>query len=630
MKACYDLEVFPNFFSASFIDVDSNERSVFIVYEDKNELLELHNYVNRYEFLVGFNNAHYDNIILNYLILNIDDFRDGTPSIICSLINKLSQEIIADAKISSDIKYARYFKSIDLMKVLYLDKIGKGLKQVAVNLKWHLIQDLPYHFTHEVKEEEVDEIIKYNINDVEITLELYLKYYKDILLRKEIEKIYNVNVVSESNSGVANRILEKYYAEKTGIDIKEFKNKGTDRSEIRLDKCILPNIKFKTSKLNSFLDNIRKQVIKNQKADANSGWKPMITISNKTYQLGIGGIHSEDEPLIIEETDQYYIIDADVASYYPALMIQYEIRPEHIGSVFSDILKELRDERIKAKREGNSIKSDALKIVIVSSFGKMNSSTHWLRDPEAMAKVTVSGQLFLLMLIETLDIAGFEIISANTDGVTTKVPRDRYEEYNSICKSWEEKTSFELEYVKYKKLVRRDVNNYLASYLTNDQLKVKYKGVFEVNKGVEKGFHMPIIPMALSKYFVEGIPVEQTIRNHTDIYDFCTSQKTGSDFRNEFRYVLDNDVVVEDIQKTVRFYISKKGGTLLKINKTPIEKQGSFTYKEINYFVDQKVILWNNHQDIDVSKLDIDYNFYISECNKIINKITNNNQLTLF
>lgn len=54
-----------------------------------------------------------------------------------------------------------------------------------------------------------------------------------------------------------------------------------------------------------------------------------------------------------------------------------------------------------------------------------------------MYQVTINGQLFLLMLIEKLELAGIHVISANTDGIVSIIPNDKFELYCNLCHEWE-------------------------------------------------------------------------------------------------------------------------------------------------------------------------------------------------
>ena len=141
-----------------------------------------------------------------------------------------------------------------------------------------------------------------------------------------------------------------------------------------------------------------------------------------TYTLGIGGLHTDEKPAKYYSNDVVKISSCDVGSFYPSIMINYGIKPDHIDKRFIDILKRITSERLVAKKAKDKVKAESYKIVVNSTFGKTGYDNHWLYDPATLLGVTLNGQLFLLMLIEKLELAGIKVISANTDGIECKVP----------------------------------------------------------------------------------------------------------------------------------------------------------------------------------------------------------------
>jgi DNA polymerase elongation subunit (family B) len=293
----------------------------------------------------------------------------------------------------------------------------------------------------------------YNLNDVLITEKLF-EYYKDkLILRYNISKKYNVNAYSEPDSGIANRLLDKFYSESTGLPLSSFKDLRTEREFITFNRVVFPNVTFKTD----LLEDLLEKVMGHTYYKTLPFFKKPIVYKNIKYTLGIGGLHSSDPPGVFAETDKEYIIDCDVTSMYPNLITKYEIYPEHLGVPFIKKYSEILEYRVEAKKNGDDDVSDAFKIILNSTYGKMKSKHHWLYDPLAALRVTINGQLFLLMLIEDLSLAGFEVISANTDGVLTKVSKERLDEYYKICNDWSTITLLDLEYTFYIKYISSEV-----------------------------------------------------------------------------------------------------------------------------------------------------------------------------
>jgi hypothetical protein len=327
------------------------------------------------------------------------------------------------------------------------------------------------------------------------------------------------------------------------------------------------------------------------------------------YELGVGGLHSKDGPGVFVSDELHIIRDADVGSYYPNIMINNNIRPEHLGEDFVTILKNITTERLAAKKSGEKVKADALKITVNSIFGKLGSETFWLEDARAMLSVTVSGQLYLLMLIESLAEAGIENISANTDGVVSRIPVGKENVYYEICKKWELLTRFELEYTDYKKYIRSDVNNYITE---KPDGKTKEKGRFSQEVNLKKGYRYPIVPLCLYNHFIHGKPVDETLLEHHDILDFCISQKTGRQFQMELHSPVDGSVTV--LQKNNRFYICQKGNILVKRNISNNNTTGVYVGNQVKILNDYDI-------EIPFEEYNVDLSFYKREIEKIIYEI---------
>ena len=205
-------------------------------------------------------------------------------------------------------------------------------------------------------------------------------------------------------------------------------------------------------------------------------------------------------------------------------------------------------------------------------------------------KTTVNNQLFLLQLIESLNLANHNVISANTDGILLYVHKDEVDSIKSIIKEWENDTGFDMEFTDYDLYVRADVNTYIARK-TDGTVKIKGRfvpqgailepyfsydlpssgGKYLPINGILKGFDAPIVALALQKYYLEGIHPNDFIRGHKDIYDFCISQKVGSQFTN-YSYLIEDGLVTErtELQKTLRFFVSNPTGRDIILKKVTI------------------------------------------------------------
>lgn len=274
-----------------------------------------------------------------------------------------------------------------------------------------------------------------------------------------------------------------------------------------------------------------------------------------------------------------------------------------------------------------------LKLALNGTYGKTNDVFSPFYDPQYMLTITINGQLLLTMLGERIIdvIEDSTMLQANTDGLTIKILRDDYFKLLEICSEWEEFTSLTLEYAEYKQMVIRDVNNYLAEYTNGD---VKLKGCFEYDKPWHKNHSMKIVAKALEKYFVEGIPVEETIDNTTDIHDFfiCFKAAKGYTMKERFYDEISKGIGERKIQKTNRYLVTLHGSKLLKSIVKWNDKKGRDELKETYLQADYLCTIYNEYDpELSIESYNINKDFYVKECNKIIDVVCNSElQLSLF
>ena len=680
----YDVECYSNFFCASFIeiktklevvdnyckadwkkDIDLKQSTLkelniktFIICNcdnyEINQVEELCKFVkDECIILVGYNNRNYDDLMLDYL--TICKFTNSQSSAyINNALYNLSSNIIGVDGITrwnSEIfkNYTSPYKSSDLIAMLFEKIARKSLKQVAINLKWYRIQDLPIASHEVIKKDKIDEIIDYNINDILITHRLYWKKLEEIDTRIKIGQIYGLDLINSNRSNIADKLMVKFYADETGLKPVQFKQLRTIRRLIKFQEIINPAISFNNDKLVNFLNKLKKTVLvigskgKHDKEGWVNKFEEKLIFDNNVYTFATGGLHTQDRPGVLESTNDIIYRDADVTSYYPSIIAKLRISPAHLDkAVFLHIVEVEIKERVEAKHAGLKAKAEALKIVLNSGlFGKMGFEFGWLFDLKAMYEVTINGQLYLLKLIEMLSEVNVQVVSANTDGIVCKIHKHQLNDYERVCRNWCNWSKLELEFTDYIKYIRTTVNDYLAlkntgdviatSFFTDEDLdedreltdedldkyikkNSKTKGDFIDDVQLDKGYPTPIIAKCLHNYFLRGIAIDDTLYNSRDIYDFCLSQKTGNVFINEYHTIKDGKLSIEILQKTIRYYVSRGGGVVIKKYKD--------SNKRISILAKHNVTLLNDFIEYDdFSKYDIKYNYYKSRIMDIINKI---------
>lgn len=302
-------------------------------------------------------------------------------------------------------------------------------------------------------------------------------------------------------------------------------------------------------------------------------------------------------------------------------MINRKVSPAHLRvEVILQIIAMLTSSRLAAKRAGNTIEADVYKLVINALYGKLGDEFSFLKDHAALYNVTFNGQLYLLSLAEDFTSNDIKVISTNTDGIVCMFHKNKESTYYDICKKWEKRFNFTLEYTDYIKYVRTTVNDYMSIKPGN---KIKLKGDFEYNIALEKGYNRPIVAYAIHQYFAEGIPLENTIKECKDIYLFCLSSKISSDFETVFTSIKNRIVKETILTKTTRFYVSSKqvkdsdGGYIFKRYKS------KYNRKTISMCKHRKVTIFNNFFPVkDFSEYNVDYSYYIGEAYKMLYKIS--------
>lgn len=646
------------------------KRYRFSIFEDDDsELYPLLNWLQYEADYFGYNNNKYDRLMLSALLMYYNQF--DKPSKLIEFLYDTSQRIIRNS--DNDVlwqdnftnmlmKNRLNFRDLDLFQIFRLDHFHKSLKQTSINIKWYNL--LEYHMPP-ISELDVDyyyrltenrdlsieqlnrlyrnsferylhpawkkEMEEYNDNDVFICCELVRMNQEEIRLRYMISKEYEINVLSASRSTIADKVIVKLYSKFTGLHPKRFIDTKTIRRKIEVSEILSDKIQFLSPQLNDLLQSLRSLVLMGEKGE----FERTFTYAGTSYTLATGGLHSNEIPAIYVADDKQTIVDRDVTSYYPNLIRSLKVCQKHLNPkawfrIADTIVDERTEHKHLAKDKSLSLilqikhftAAACLKIVANAGiFGKMGSEKSFLCDKKAMYKVTINGQLFLLMLIERLEDAGIHVISANTDGIVTIVPKGLEETADNICHWWEKHLGLELEFTSYSKYITEGVNSYLT---VKTDGKKKFKGRMNPKMYLEdlsKGYNSPIVAKAVTEYFINGTPVMETLRNSKSILDFCRTQNVNRKYYIEYTHVVDHKMVVEEVQRNTRFYVSLTGGSLMKVEILGWDENNQPKLKKSSLCAGQRVTVCNLVEDKDISELNINYLYYYNECMAIIEPI---------
>ena len=667
--------------------LDKVKSDIFYISDtDDSQLLSLVEYINskeahfendvpvRYD-VFGYNNQAYDDMMFKSFMMYFNRF-DNTKQLITKL-KEVSDKIISlqddkdafwkDRELDLIRKYPLPWATVDLFKVYALNsagvnidkdsgerkKFGKSLKQVSINLKWHNLLDfklppiddeegdvyrkkdayrgmtneqlnhlITNDFDRYILPKYVEPMLHYNKNDVYLVCEIARQKPDEIKLRYSLGAAFNLNLLCAARSSIADKLLYKFYSERSGLSVDKFKDLRTQRTALSFNKIIFPHICFKTKQLQDLLKDMKKVVIYRTNKDS---FEKVIQFYGTTYTIATGGLHSQDRPAVLTSTDKYTYVHYDISSFYPSVMVAYNIAPKHLNNnVFVKMVDYFRLTRIKCKHtkdeDGlvvagvhNKLAAEALKIVINAIYGKFGFEMFFLFDRFAQMQVTINGQLMVMMVVEALELDGIHVVSANTDGIIVKLPKDKEEDFKRITDDWCAQNKLGADSERYKLFVTRDINNYF-DIQSND--KVEYKGGLDPKqylKDLKKGYDMPIVAKAVFEYFAHDTPVMETLRNHKDILDFCKTQNVGKQFEVVYQKVENGKVIDVHSQRHVRFYVSTKGVIIMKENVNSNQRSVLASGKP--------VIILNKLDDKDISLRNIDYKYYYEEAYKIINPI---------
>lgn len=486
------------------------------------------------------------------------------------------------------VKIPAFWDSVDIMPVAPLDA---SLKTYSGRMHTQHMQDLPFAPKTALEAPDKAEIVgKYCFLDCDHTYDLFDKLDEQLKLRYKMSKEYGVDLRSKTDAQIAEAVI-KYRLKQRGTKVEKASKVPKFVQYQKPD-----NVVFQTPQLQKALDDIC-----NAKFKLNSMGKPIwpkeigelvkkdeyeyaVYIGDTKYKLGMGGLHSQEKSISWYANEEYEIADNDVASYYPRIILNLALYPQHLGIAFLEEYDLIVGERLAAKvrskektleealREAAKADTSTLKIVINGLFGKFGNKYSVVYSPQLLLQTTISGQLYLLMLIEMLELNGLKVVSGNTDGIVSRTLRSRRDEVRNIIKLWENFTNFETEETQYSSTHSRDVNNYIAvmaktqyngkgepyeykpsakTSFVDMKLGAKTKGCYSergsaLNSILSKNPENLIVNDAILQYLVKGIPVDQTIKQEKDIRRFVTVRSVKGGAHKDGEY----------LGKTVRYYFS--------------------------------------------------------------------------
>ncbi len=497
--------------------------------------------------LAGFNNLAFDDLLLRAIkargALSVGAIKNHSNAIIAGNHSSpwKAARSVADALGLSGNLPELPWASIDAKPHYPME----GLKLAGAKAGANKLQHMPVDHNLNAHESQLQIIREYCANDVDVTRFLLERVSGRIEARLGLAEKFgqpSTSFINKSDAQVAEGLLLAVYSQRFGrFHAKQPEFPKEFKILEALDSRLLA-IAEKRQAMSPALEAIASSEAK-WDGDRYRSDEIIIDLRGIQYKLGVGGLHSVDGPGIFKAGEGELILDCDLASCYPHTIIEQKALETNLLGVFSDLL----GMRLEAKRQAKAgdkkaeVLADGLKIALNSIFGKLGNRYSALFDPMALCRVTITNQVRLLILADMLGEAGHQVISANTDGVVCHSARP--DDAKEVAREWAKLCSVgdiqhQVEFTEYSKLIRRDVNNYLAVGVDG---KLKRKGVFSDSNKYD------VVALAVSRYFAEGVPVEKTIKSEKDPQSFVWIRRSAGGFR------LGN----QDIGATARVYMSK-------------------------------------------------------------------------
>lgn len=538
----FDCEVFAHDWLFVFKEIATGEYTV--IHNDNDAVVA---FMERNPFLGGFNNKHYDNFILKGVMCGL------TPE----QIKEINDLIIVEEVNGWDIpvlrEYRVYFDSFDLMDDC---QVGLSLKAIEAHLGIPIEEtEVDFNITHRLSEKELQETIYYCKYDVDATEKLYhlrQAYLKNKVTLGKARNLTDRQAMYMTNAKLTSVYLKAQKPEKPWNDERNYQYPE------KLLRQYIPQEVF------DFFDRMKDDRIPNDELFSS---KLEIMVGVCPCTIAYGGIHGAIPTYVEEATETRTIRNKDVASYYPHLMtlMGYCSRNMPSPKMFEDTL----EERVAAKKAGDKATANALKLVLNTTYGAMlngkdGTAFNDLYDPLMGRSVCISGQLFLLELSEHLiaECPTLKIIQLNTDGIMVSFDHEDEAKYQEITQEWQDRTGFELEEDFIRKIVQKDVNNYVEVPADGGEPKVKGgqlvrgiapAGAFNINNNAV------VVARAIKQYFIDGTPPEETIAASENILDFQLIAKAGGKYSQCYHLVGGEKVIVQKVNRVYAISDKSKG-----------------------------------------------------------------------
>ena len=531
---------------------------------------------------IGHNNKFYDNLILQAIVKGKNQ----------KYIKELNDKIV----VNGEKKYLN-------IPLIYYDLISNhfaGLKTIECVVGKNISEtEVDFNLDRKLTEEEKLSTEKYNRDDLDQTYDDFKLLYDEFQLRLDIISEFNLEMSA----------LNATEAQIAAMVLGAKRIPGIENQKV--PPIFYENLKIKNQDVLNYYFN------ETFKTDE----KLQFELCGVTHQMGNGGLHGAKNNCWCDEA-----LYLDVSGYYNLIMILFNLFSRTIPKEGIEKYTHMYYEQLELKKLGLKQKRQAYKVILLAVWGAMKNQYTDFYDIEKGSLITITGQLFLIDLLEKME-GKIDLIQSNTDGIMVKpINGHTKEEILDIVKEWCDRTGFVIEPKTIYNIIQRDVNNYL--YL-DDKKKIHTKGEalkhyagdkspFDTNSYQSK--EPLIIAKGIVDYLVYDIAPEETVekyKNNLRLFQYIC-KKNSFDWL-EYELKSNNEIIsTTKLQNVNRVFASNSKDTIGQVYKRKVEgKKDKYQNLPDNVFVYNDEILSEN-SIIELSKK-IDYNYYVQRiCERIL------------
>ncbi len=236
---------------------------------------------------------------------------------------------------------------IDLMEAN--PAVRQSLKIIAGRLHARWVVDLPYPPEAMLTPREMNVVTLYCMeSDLAATELLYRSLREPLELRAALGKQHGMDLRSKSDSQIGEILVKRQVEKALGRRVER-----PPAMDGTFGYTVPDFVRFDDPKLVKILDELRAA-----RFYVNGAGKIVppgflenlkVQVGSATYSMRIGGLHSTEAHRALRSDDTHFLLDTDISSHYPQIVMRLGLYPPALGPAFLNVYGRIIDERLAAK-----------------------------------------------------------------------------------------------------------------------------------------------------------------------------------------------------------------------------------------------------------------------------------------